>query len=132
MNHAVRVAIALALGAGLAATAQAHGTNMQGATTTPQQQSAMTQQIQPQATNARPTRQHVRQARLLKRNRLAMARFQQQRLHRTAALHRKAAPANQAVGVGSSTMPGTNTTQITPPATGAGSSNTTTTNQNYK
>ena len=125
MNHAVKAAVALALGLGLAGVAQAHGTNLRGAAVTPQSQVAMQQQMhQAQLKRQRLTRL---QAKRMARARL-LAMEHGRNHHRIATLHHKGM-ANQPVGVGSSTPNPNGTTPITPPANpaaGAGSSGTTT------
>ncbi len=142
MNHALKAAIALVMGAGLAAGAQAHGTNLQGAAATSQKQAAMSRPMR--NVSARPARmsrqQRIKEAqRQLKsdgyyrgaadgimghRTRLAIARFQRHNgLRRTATLDRRTfnrLTGIEAVGVGSS-MP---TAKAKPSTTLNGNSNT--------
>lgn len=125
MKNAMGAVVALALGIGLAAAAQASGIAQQSAMPSPGMQSGTTQQMQDG--QIQPQRQAVRQVR---HKRIALAhktgqtrmtalkkhnRTQLARLHKTSktrlALHRQ--NRNQNVGVGSS-APNTGNTTITP------------------
>lgn len=114
MKHAMGAVVALALGIGLAVSAQANGINRQSATS-PNMQSGSTQQMQQRV---RPQRQAVRQLRhkriasihkagktrmaaVGRHNRTKLARLHQKAgKTRIATLHRQ--KQNQAIGVGSS------------------------------
>ena len=125
MKNAMGAVVALALGIGLAAAAQASGTAQQSAMPPPNMQSGSTEQMQ--QSQVRPQRQAIRQVR---HKRIALAhttektrmatlkqrtRTQLARLHKTSkthlALHRQ--NRNQNLGVGSS-MPNTGNATITP------------------
>ena len=110
MNHALKAAIALVMGAGLAASAQAHGTMHKAAAMT--QRHAQTDLSRQKIKTAQ---QELKADGLYKgkvdglfgpRTRKAVARFQQRNnLRRTATLNRRTLDrlsGNQAVGVGSS------------------------------
>jgi hypothetical protein len=108
MKHAVTAAIALALGVGLAAAAQANQINPQDTTAAMHKQAAIWQQHLQRV----GTMQH-RQIRQAHRTQRATAHAQQQNaMHRT--LQRQnlgRLPGNQGVGIGSSTpTPGPNMT----------------------
>jgi hypothetical protein len=134
---------ALALGIGLAATAQAQGINRQTAAPSPNIQSGSTEQMQ--QGQIRPQRQATRQVRhkrlalahktsqtrmaaLKRHNRMQVARLHQKTNKTRLALHRQ--NRNQNVGVGSS-MP-SNGTGITPttPNSAGGTPNLNTPTQN--
>ena len=126
MNHAMRAVIALVLGAGLAATAQAAGTNVQGTAATTNTQAAMTPQTQPlSATKGKLSRQQIKQARLNRKAHMRLTSAHKQRMPRTATLHRKMLPANQGVGVGSS-MPNSGSTILRGTGSNAAGGNETT------
>ncbi len=136
MNHALKAVIALVMGVGLAAGAQAHGNYTHHARTMSQRQMQMSQQ-QPQM---RLSRQQIKTAqqqlkadglykgqvtgKFDRNTRMAVARFQQQNgLQRTAKLDRQTLDrltGNQAVGVGSSTPKASMSNRN---ANGSGSSN---------
>lgn len=111
MNHALKAVIALVMGVGLAATAQAHGTDMHHAAAMSQRHAQMGVSRQ----QVKTAQQQLKADGLYKgrvdgimnrRTRMAVARFQQRNgLQRTATLNRKTfdrLTGKQAVGVGSS------------------------------
>lgn len=128
MKHAMGAVVALALGIGLAVSAQANGISRQSATPAPNMQTGSTEQMQqsqirPQRQATRKLTQHRKVALTRTHRRMALAqqqrigktrlaslnrhsRMQVARLHqkqtRIATLHRKQQQ-NQTVGVGSST-----------------------------
>jgi putative peptidoglycan binding protein len=118
MNHALKAVIALVMGAGLAAGAQAHGTYMHHARSMSQQPPQMSQRL----AQPRMPRQQIRMAqqqlkadglykgkvdgKFNRATKLALQRFEQRNgLPRTATLNRRTfdrLTGNKAVGVGSS------------------------------
>jgi peptidoglycan hydrolase-like protein with peptidoglycan-binding domain len=135
MNHALKAVIALGMGIGLAASAQAHGTYMHHAKAVSQRQ-AQTGLSRQQIKTAQ---QQLKSDGLYKgkvdgsfgpRTRMAVERFEQRNgLQRTATLNRQTfnrLTGKQAVGVGSS-MPKTTMSNRNANGNGSGSSNNATT-----
>ena len=130
MNHALKAVIALAMGVGLAASAQAHGTYMHHARAMSQRHAQMSLSQQ----EVRTAQQQLKADGLYKgkitgkfdrTTRMAVARFQQRNgLRRTATLNRQTLDrltGNQAVGVGSS-RPKASGMNLNQNANGSGSS----------